>query len=149
MVIAKNDPEYQKRLFRACTGLFQALTALESSRSRRSSAYWCLVNACARPWRVRIQGSAASSGHVIHPFDGGEYVGEVNPRFFGGCRGQGCPELEDPWAVIRICSAVSVSEPTKILRHAYTLNAKALMSPESYQQMRPLIRLHLNFCALS
>ena len=48
-----------------------------------------------------------------------------------------CPELEDPWAVIRICSAVSVSEPIKILRHAYTLNAIALMSPESYQQMRP------------
>ena len=64
---------------------------------------------------------------------------------------QGCSELEDPWAVIRICSAVSVSEPTKILRHAYTLNAFALMSPESYQQTRPrscfrTCRLHLDRC---
>ena len=57
--------------------------------------------------------------------------------FFGDVEEQGCLELEDPWAVIRICSAVSVSEPTKILGHAYTLNAKALMSPESYQQTRP------------
>ena len=55
---------------------------------------------------------------------------------FENVGGQSYPEPEDLRAVIRICSAVSVSEST-ILRHAYTLNAKALMSPESYQQMRP------------
>ena len=56
------------------------------------------------------------------------------PSFFGNVGGQSSSEPEDPRVVIRICSAVSVSEPTRILRHAYTLNAKALMSPESYQQ---------------
>ena len=45
-------------------------------------------------------------------------------------------EIAPSWKTLGPSSgfAVSFSEPTKILRHAYTLNAFALMSPESYQQ---------------